>query len=167
MTGTHACNDKPSGSNSIYPSLNHCEEPLSSILHNLTTKTRNKAAERSLMDHNLKTIGDLSKLTAVEASALMSLKPPSNLVTIKKALRKFEKSLIKQGRNKYTEKKLCQNPSAMVEVCEFPLATSLHLMNFSFCNLNLPNACYTLINLTTFYHKKFLSMCDMDLLINP
>merc|ERR1719400_606220 len=123
MTSTHTCNDKPSGtettpSNCIYPSLNHCDEPVSSILHNLTTKTWSKAAERSLMDHNVKTIGDLSKLTAVKASALRSLRPPSNLVAIKEALRKFEKSWIKRGRDKYTEKKLLQNPSAMVEVEE-------------------------------------------------
>ena len=121
MTSTHTCNDKPSGtettpSNCIYPSLNHCDEPVSSILHNLTTKTWSKAAERSLMDHNVKTVGDLSKLTAVKASALRSLRPPSNLVAIKEALRKFEKSWIKRGRDKYTEKKLLQNPSAMVEV---------------------------------------------------
>ena len=88
MTSTHTCNDKPTGpettpSNCIYPSLNHCDEPVSSILHNLTTKTWSKAAERSLMDHNVKTIGDLSKLTAVKASALRSLRPPSNLVAIK------------------------------------------------------------------------------------
>lgn len=114
-------------SNSIYPSLNHCDEPVSSILHKLATKTGSKEAERSLIDHNVKTIGDLSKLTDVKASALLS----SNLLTIKKALRKFEKSLIKRGKNKYTEKKLHQNPSAIVEVCQFL---------FSFCDLNLPNA---------------------------
>ena len=68
------------------------------------------------MDHNVKTIGDLSKLTAVKASALKSLKPPSNLVAIKEALRKFEKSWMKRGKDKYTEKKLLNNPSAMVEV---------------------------------------------------
>ena len=123
MTSTHTCNDKPSGtettpSNCIYPSLNHCDEPVSSILHNLTTKTWSKAAERSLMDHNVKTIGDLSKLTAVKASALRSLRPPSNLVAIKEALRKFEKSWIKRGRDKYTGKKLLQDLSALVEVEE-------------------------------------------------
>ena len=96
--------------------MNSCDEPVSSILHNLTTKTWHKAAERSLMDHNVKTIGDLSKLTAVKASALKSLKPPSNLVAIKEALRKFEKSWMKRGKDKYTEKKLLNNPSAMVEV---------------------------------------------------
>ena len=123
MTSTHTCNDKPSGtettpSNCIYPSLNHCDEPVSSILHNLTTKTWSKAAERSLMDHNVKTVGDLSKLTAVKASALRSLRPPSNLVAIKEALRKFEKSWIKRGRDKYTGKKLLQDLSALVEVEE-------------------------------------------------
>ena len=76
------------------------------------------------MDHNVKTIGDLSKLTAVKASALRSLRPPSNLVAIKEALRKFEKSWIKRGRDKYTEKKLLQNPSAMVEVCTYFVSMS-------------------------------------------
>ena len=137
MTSTHTCNDKPTGSettpsNCIYPSLNHCDEPVSSILHNLTTKTWSKAAERSLMDHNVKTIGDLSKLTAVKASALRSLRPPSNLVAIKEALRKFEKSWIKRGRDKYTEKKLLQNPSAMVEVCTYFFSISNYRIS-SYC----------------------------------
>ena len=79
-----------------------------------------KAAERRLMDHNVKTIGDLSKLPAVKASALKSLKPPSNLVSIKEALRKFEKSWIKRGKDKYTEKKLLNSRTeAMVEVSVF------------------------------------------------
>merc|ERR1719219_606557 len=118
MTNTYESGSNLTPSNCIYPTLNSCDEPVSSILHNLTTKTWHKAAERSLMDHDVKTIGDLSKLTAVKASALKSLKPPNNLVTIKEALRKFEKSWMKRGKDKYTEKKLLNNPSAMVEVEE-------------------------------------------------
>merc|ERR1719219_1967464 len=118
MTNTYESGSNLTPSNCIYPSLNCCDEPVSSILHNLTTKTWHKAAEKSLMDHDVKTIGDLSKLTAVKASALKSLKPPNNLVTIKEALRKFEKSWMKRGKDKYTEKKLLNNPSAMVEVEE-------------------------------------------------
>ena len=91
--------------NCIYPALIDCDEPVSAILHNLTTMTWHKAAEKSLTDNGIKTIADLSKLTAVKASALRSLKPPNNLATIKEALRKFEKSWLRRGKDKYTEKK--------------------------------------------------------------
>ena len=91
--------------NCIYPALVDCDEPVTSILHNLTTPTWHKAAEKHLSDQKIKTIGDLSKLTTVKASALKSLKPPNNLFTIKEALRKFEKSWLRRGKDKYTEKK--------------------------------------------------------------
>ena len=87
--------------NCIYSSLSECDEPVCSILHNLTTKTWHKAAEKSLQENGITTIGDLSKLTALKASSLKSLKPPNNLAVIKEALRKFEKSWIKRGKDKY------------------------------------------------------------------
>ena len=84
--------------NCLYPSLVDCDEPVSSILNNLTTRTWHKAAEKSLTDNQIKTVGDLSKLSSVKASALKSLKPPNNVFTIREALRKFEKIWIKRSK---------------------------------------------------------------------
>lgn len=106
--------------NCIYPALIECDEPVSSILHNLTTQTWHKAAEKSLSDHGIKTIADLSKLTIVKASALRSLKPPNNLATIKEALRKFEKSWLRRGKDKYTEKKSLNSSCEELEETESP-----------------------------------------------
>ncbi len=104
--------------NCIYPALIECDEPVSAILHNLTTQTWHKAAEKSLSDHGIKTIADLSKLTIVKASALRSLKPPNNLATIKEALRKFEKSWLRRGKDKYTEKKSLNSSCEELEETE-------------------------------------------------
>lgn len=79
--------------NCVYPSLVNCDEPVTAILTNLATKTWLKAAEKSLTENGIEKIRDLSRLTAVKANALKGLKPPSNLCTIKEALRKFEKTL--------------------------------------------------------------------------
>ena len=84
--------------NCLYPSLVDCDEPVSSILNNLTTRTWHKAAEKSLNDNQIKTVGDLSKLSSVKASALKSLKPPNNVFTIREALRKFEKIWLKRSK---------------------------------------------------------------------
>ena len=103
-------------SNAIYPSLIECDEPVTSILHNLTNKTWHKAAEKSLKDNGIETIGHLSSITALKASSLKSLRPPSNLHTIKEALRKFEKSWMKRGKEKKLEEK--QSPTAAPVVHE-------------------------------------------------
>ena len=99
--------------NCIYPSLVDCDEPVSSILNNLTTRTWHKAAERSLSDNGIETIGDLCKLTAVKANVIKSLKPPSNLFTIKEALRKFEKTRYKRDKEK--EKRTTSEPSGELD----------------------------------------------------
>merc|ERR1719219_1145160 len=115
MTNTYESGSNLTPSNCIYPTLNSCDEPVSSILHNLTTKTWHKAAEKSLTDNGIETIGDLSKLTAVKASSLRSLKPPNNIFTIKEALRKFEKSLCKRGKIIDSNKKLEDNVANVIE----------------------------------------------------
>ena len=83
--------------NCLYPSLVECDEPISSIMNNLTTKTWHKAAEKSLTENNLVSIGDLSRLSSLKAGMIKSLKPPNNVVTIREALRKFEKIWIKRN----------------------------------------------------------------------
>ena len=93
--------------NCLYPPLVECNEPVSSILNNLTTKTWHKAAEKSLNDNQVKTIGDLSRLSYVKAGVLKSLKPPNNVTTIREALRKFEK--IWSKRNKETKLKVSEH----------------------------------------------------------
>lgn len=93
--------------NCLYPPLVECNEPVSSILNNLTTKTWHKAAEKSLNDNQVKTIGDLSRLSYVKAGLLKSLKPPNNVTTIREALRKFEK--IWSKRNKEAKLKVSEH----------------------------------------------------------
>ena len=84
--------------NCLYPALVECDKPISIIMNNLTTKIWHKAAEKSLNENNLVTIGDLSRLSSVKAGMIKSLKPPNNVTTIREALRKFEKIWIKRNK---------------------------------------------------------------------
>lgn len=86
--------------NCVYPSLVECKEPVSSILHNLASKTWLKHVEKNLKEHNIETIADLSKLTIMKANDIKSLMPPNNLFTIREALRKFEKALMRREKEK-------------------------------------------------------------------
>merc|ERR1712111_70879 len=47
-------------------------------------------------------------------------KPPNNLATIKEALRKFEKSCLRRGKDKYTEKKSLNSSCEELEETESP-----------------------------------------------
>merc|ERR1719414_2197008 len=71
-------------------------EPVTSVLNYLTNRTWHKAAERSLKDHGIFTVGDLCRMTELSAGSLKGLKPPSNVITIREAMKKFDKILFKR-----------------------------------------------------------------------
>ena len=117
--------------NCLYPALVECDEPISSIMNNLTTKTWHKAAEKSLTENNLATIGDLSRLSSLKAGMIKSLKPPNNVATIREALRKFEKIWIKRN-NKAT------TPGSETKAKVSETATAADLLDVDFTE-NLEN----------------------------
>lgn len=78
------------------PELQASKEPVNNIMNNLTSKTLYKVAEKSLKDSGVATVGDLCKLTELQASMLKGIKPPNNVQTIRDALKKFEKVLTKR-----------------------------------------------------------------------
>ncbi len=90
----HVIGDQPvvqSGAEIVYPPLAQCEEPVTSVLGALANVIWQKVTEKSLVELGVNTIGDLSSLTRLQAEGLKGLKPPSNVVTIVEALKKFEK----------------------------------------------------------------------------
>merc|ERR1712018_130815 len=117
--------------NCLYPALVECDEPISSIMNNLTTKTWHEAAEKSLTENNLATIGDLSRLSSLKAGMIKSLKPPNNVATIREALRKFEKIWIKRN-NKAT------TPGSETKAKVSEAATAADLLDIDFTE-NLEN----------------------------
>ena len=74
----------------------------------MTNRTWHKAAEKSLKDASISTVGDLCKLTELQASTLKGIKPPNNIQTIREAMKKFEKLLTKR-------EKISQANSALKE----------------------------------------------------
>ena len=72
------------------------KEPISTLLTHLTNKTFYKTAQKSLEEKGVETVADLCRLNLAQFNSLKGLKPPNNIVTIKEALRKFEKILQKR-----------------------------------------------------------------------
>lgn len=92
----------------IYPELTSSSEPIANVINYLTNRTWHKAAEKSLKDASISTVGDLCKLTELQASTLKGIKPPNNIQTIREAMKKFEKLLTKR-------EKISQANSALKE----------------------------------------------------
>ena len=55
---------------SALPELQASKEPVNNIMNNLTSKTLYKVAEKSLKDSRVATVGDLCKLTELQASMI-------------------------------------------------------------------------------------------------
>ena len=90
------------------PELTSSSEPIANVINYLTNRTWHKAAEKSLKDASINTVGDLCKLTELQASTLKGIKPPNNIQTIREAMKKFEKLLTKR-------EKISQANSALKE----------------------------------------------------
>ena len=90
------------------PELTASSEPIANVINYLTNRTWHKAAEKSLKDASINTVGDLCKLTELQASTLKGIKPPNNIQTIREAMKKFEKLLTKR-------EKISQANSALKE----------------------------------------------------
>ena len=71
-------------------------EPVSTILTYLTSKTFYKTAQKCLEEKSVDTIADLCNLNMSQVNSLKGLRPPSNILAIKEALKKFEKVLQKR-----------------------------------------------------------------------
>ena len=74
----------------LYPALAEASEPLGAVLHDLSSAVLQKLAEKSLAEVGVRTVGDLAKMTAPQASKVKGLMPPNNVATIIEALKKYE-----------------------------------------------------------------------------
>ena len=80
----------PPQQQALYPALAEATEPLGAVLHDLSSAVLQKLAEKSLAEVGVRTVGDLAKMTAPQASKVKGLMPPNNVATIIEALKKFE-----------------------------------------------------------------------------
>ena len=74
----------------LYPALADATEPLGTVLNDLSSAVLQKLAEKSLAEVGVRSVGDLAKMTAPQASKVKGLMPPNNVATILEALKKFE-----------------------------------------------------------------------------
>ena len=81
----------------LYPALAESSEPLAAVLNDLSSAVLRKLAEKSLAEAGAKTVGDLARMTAPQASKVKGLMPPNNVATILEALKKFEARSRKSG----------------------------------------------------------------------
>lgn len=95
--------EAPPAPTALYPALAEATEPLGAVLNDLSSAVLQKLAEKSLAEVGVKSVGDLAKMTAPQASKVKGLMPPNNVATILEALKKFEVRSVKKSNNRAVE----------------------------------------------------------------
>ena len=112
------------GAAAVCPLFVDSLEPITTILSQLTTKTWHKAAEKSLKEHHVSTVGDLCRMTEASVASLKGLKPPNNVATVKEAIKKFEKILLKREKIQQANSLLKSENRSMSDTAAALLKTS-------------------------------------------